>query len=588
VVAMHRFSAAARLAVRSSAHTSLARAGNVAPHGLLLRARCLSQAAANAVAEPHSLDSASAAASTEGESAAADATSAVAADVGAASAESTPAATNTVATSFRGGAALHPSTTYRVKMLRAIKERDFELVLNHYDDMVEAGVTPDILTLNCVIEAKAHNQGTVAARDTLQLLLSQHESLQPTAQTYASLMRPCEYDGDVKMAFELYHEALAHKEMPLHVDLFNTLISVCTRARDFAAAENIFEEMREKGVKPKSATYLRYIYACFVRREPEKAYQMLLTMEKDWRVPESKDYVKMLNQFTHANHTEGKALCLKGLVQDMQLSGDNMSVKTLSPNVITGLFREAQERRAPEDVVKLAESLKKANVPMDRFQRVGVFFAHLQLHEPVQAFALAVDHFGDGNKLPAKADDHLVEELAKQASAVDESYFLLESRKAEARPVPLQAVNVIIEACAMMGDLDRAFATWAELEQLELTPDVGTFNALLHTCVRTREVASGRRLISRMAQDTIAPDSTTFMHQAALHIMNRDEGAALKMLETCKEADIVPNARMYMSLINMCVRTRNFERAQALVEDMRNDGHKVRDHVIAKVQGREG
>lgn len=171
-----------------------------------------------------------------------------------------------------------------------------------------------------------------------QLLLSQHQSLQPTAQTYASLMRPCEHDGDVKMAFELYHEALAHKDLALHVDLFNTLISVCTRARDFAAAENIFDEMREKvcafairsralsvrvaascfcvprpqtscyaapsvsvpatflvpqGVKPKSATYLRYIYACFVRREPEKAYQMLLTMEKDWRVPESKDYMKM-------------------------------------------------------------------------------------------------------------------------------------------------------------------------------------------------------------------------------------------------------------------------------------------------------
>ena len=37
--------------------------------------------------------------------------------------------------------------------------------------------------------------------------------------------------------------------------------------------------------------------------------------------------------------------------------------------------------------------------------------------------------------------------------------------------VPLAAVNIVIEACAHMADLDRAFATWAELEQLELTPD---------------------------------------------------------------------------------------------------------------------
>jgi len=116
--------------------------------------------------------------------------------------------------------------------------------------MVEAGVAPDVLVLNCLVAAKAHSQGTVAAREMLRLLLSQHSSLKPTAQTYAAIMQPCEHDGDMKTAFELYHEALAQEDTPLHIDLFNTLVTVCTRATDFAAAENIFNEMREKGVRP--------------------------------------------------------------------------------------------------------------------------------------------------------------------------------------------------------------------------------------------------------------------------------------------------------------------------------------------------
>lgn len=209
----------------------------------------------------------------------------------------------------------------------------------------------------------------------------------------------------------------------------------------------------------------------------------------------------------------------------------------------------------------------------------------MNLAQPVEAFSYVIDHYAAGNKLPGKSEEQLIEELSKQASAVDESYFMLESRKAEAKAVPLQAVNVIIEACALMGDLDRAFATWAELEQLELTPDAGTFNALLHTCVRTREIASGRRLVSRMMQDAIEPDATTFMHQTALHIMGRDEASALKMLDSCKDAGIVPNARMYMSLINMSCRFRNFDRAQELLARMEEDGHKVRDHVREKVRG---
>ena len=51
---------------------------------------------------------------------------------------------------------------------------------------------------------------------------------------------------------------------------------------------------------------------------------------------------------------------------------------------------------------------------------------------------------------------------------------------------------------------------------------MGTYNGLLHTCVRTRELGSARRLLGRMAQDGIAPDADTFMHECSLHIMSRE------------------------------------------------------------------
>ena len=67
-------------------------------------------------------------------------------------------------------------------MIRAIRDRDYEVVLNEYDDMVEAGVAPDTLTLNCIVEAKAHAQGTTEARETLQVLrVSTHRRQPPRA-----------------------------------------------------------------------------------------------------------------------------------------------------------------------------------------------------------------------------------------------------------------------------------------------------------------------------------------------------------------------------------------------------------------------
>ena len=379
----------------------------------------------------------------------------------------------------------------RLWMMKALKDRDYEQVLNEYDDMVEAEVVPDTLILNCLVEAKAHSGGTLAAREMLNQLVAQYPKLQASAQTYAALMKPCEYEGDTATAYELYKEVL-EKEMPLHIDLFNNMVAVCTRAEDFGAAEGFFDEMRDKGVKPSSATYLKYIFAAFYNRKAagaDKAFKMLCRMESDWRYPDMKEYQRMLKQFKYADHVEGRQRCIQGIVAELKAMKEGQTdALSENPEMIGALFMDAQERRMPDRGRTVGRDVKEGRDQLDRFQMIGVIFAQLQLNQPVLAFSSIVDLYDAGYKLPEKAYTQITETLAEQcAPAVDESYFLLESRKQESRSVPLAAVNVIIEACALMGDLDRAFATWAELEQLSLTPDTGTFNALLHTCVRTRE-----------------------------------------------------------------------------------------------------
>jgi pentatricopeptide repeat protein len=135
----------------------------------------------------------------------------------------------------------------------------------------------------------------------------------------------------------------------------------------------------------------------------------------------------------------------------------------------------------------------------------------------------------------------------------------------------------------MMGDLDRAFATWAELETLGLKPNTGTYNALLHTCVRTRELSSGRRLLSRMTADGVKPDSTTFMHQSSLYIMSKETSLALKVLQECKDARLTPSGKMYVSLINLLLRSRKLTEAQELLTEMESH-HKVSAALKKKVQ----
>ena len=40
--------------------------------------------------------------------------------------------------------------------------------------------------------------------------------------------------------------------------------------------------------------------------QAERAYQMLLSMENEWRVPDKREYSRMMKQFKWNNHREGK------------------------------------------------------------------------------------------------------------------------------------------------------------------------------------------------------------------------------------------------------------------------------------------
>jgi len=448
---------------------------------------------------------------------------------------------------------------FRSRMLRALKDRRYDQILNEYELMLEANVSPDMLALNCIVEAKAHSHGASLAEETLQVMLSAHAELKPNAATYAALMKPSEKDGSQQVALALYDEMISRGVQP-SVEVYNTLITTCTAVKDFSIAGELFTEMREQGIMPKMQTYLRYIYGCFHVREIDKAFQMLCTMEAEWRVPDRKEYERMLAFFKRHGHADGKERCLKGIMDDLKNSDG--AFNRLHPEVVSSLFQDAQERRKPDQVLKLAKALLKGGTQLGRFQQVGVVFAHLQMSQPVDAFTRLIELYEQGHTLPDRAHESIIHELAKQASAVDESYYLLESRKQDVGSVPLPAVNTIIEACAMMGDLDRAFATWAELDELDLAPDVSTYNALLHTCVRAGEITSGLRLLNRMVRHGIVPNAATFAHQTSLHIVSKEDGLALRVLQSCKDAGVTPSGRMYAALTTMLLRNRRRERAQ--------------------------
>jgi hypothetical protein len=116
--------------------------------------------------------------------------------------------------------------------------------------------------------------------------------------------------------------------------------------------------------------------------------------------------------FRRYGHTEGKIRCVRGVMADVK--NDPQQTVSLDSDIVSGLFKDAQEKRNPAEVLELADTFTQSGIRLDRFQRVGVIFAHLSLRQAVKAFGVLIDLYADGLKVPEKARVHIAEGLAKQ------------------------------------------------------------------------------------------------------------------------------------------------------------------------------
>jgi len=460
-------------------------------------------------------------------------------------------------------------------MQRAIKERDYELVLELYEKLLASDAAVTQLAFLCILEAKSVLEGQPSAKETMAALMEKSPDLVANAQTYEALFKAMEGGANKTESHDLYQELLSKGITP-SVQIYNTLVSIFCAAKDYDGAQAFFAEMRVKGVNPTRYTFYRYINGCFRGNEAERAYLMLCAAEEQWRTPDVQSYTRMIRHFMRLDHFEGEMRCLQGIMA--------VDPGTSAETIVLGLLEYATQNNHIDKVTHIYELAKEAGVSLNRNQLIRLVNVMLQQERPVDAFTVATQVMLSGHKVPLTASKMLADGLSKQAQLVDEAYYQLENRRTRGESVPLDALNLVIEACARLSDLDRAFATFQEFEAFKLEPDTATYNALLSTCLACRETSSARKLVNTMLQKGTPLDGESFGHRCSLFVMSRDEDGAEAMLRECREAGKTPSPKMYHTLINIHMRRATYDPrnvvqhatlAKELLDDMKSSSMRI-------------
>jgi len=164
--------------------------------------------------------------------------------------------------------------------------------------------------------------------------------------------------------------------------------------------------------------------------------------------------------------------------------------------------------------------------------------------------------------------------ISKDIDTLDASWLIVEEMQKEGKRIDIGVLNVIVQAAAALGDLQRAMGTYKLFPDYDAKPTVDTFNFLLDGCVAKHHRELGNRLLSEMKEAKLKPDSRTYENIILLCLTQATYEDAFFYLEEMKASKHIPPSIIYEALVQKCFSAGD-SRYKLALEEMRHCGYEI-------------
>jgi len=141
----------------------------------------------------------------------------------------------------------------------------------------------------------------------------------------------------------------------------------------------------------------------------------------------------------------------------------------------------------------------------------AIFAAYAVGREYEAAFRTVNEMIKNGITLHQPSLYILSDVISSNVEEIDRAYYALMDLHANQEHVDISCVNLILLACAIVKDLHRSLATFAELSKLKLKPNLESYNNLLLACQNTLNSRKAFEVYKDLIQNNFTPDAKTFL-----------------------------------------------------------------------------
>eukprot|EP00667_Euglena_gracilis_P002480 EG_transcript_2480 len=505
------------------------------------------------------------------------------------------------------------------QLLRQADKRDCDFAVRIFTRMHDKGVPLDLQTYNLLLD--------VFADTDLDLLLQVYEGLRETVageyadftveqHTFLILFRACERFAAYGRAFQFFHDMKAEFGVQPDVSLYNALLGFCAAVRDQRTASDLFEEMKEKGMRPNIHTY-NTLMNVFSDAPFEVIQQMFDDISLRGLEPNLRSYNTIIRacqrcgQFDRAfwyfdelkvkglrpcvvTYTTLLEMCAER-VEEIRAAATPTEAKQCAAKVAEmaatamELFVELQEDGATPTLLTyntLMMALGRAADP-----RVFEVFDAVLEHQRAATAALAAPEAAAALRAAAEEDERTKtaeSQLKKRVTLAE--YLTAGERAAAEEPTTADGAaaqpaagevlqpdrpmyTTLIMACEAMRQPQKAWEFFQQMKAVGIKPDKATYIHMLDVCVLQADgqpalgVQKARELLAEAKARQIPTDADLSNCLLKVLAQAQDE-TILAAFAEMQAQGMRPNQATYNMLLVACQKRGDVQLATKLYNDM--------------------
>ncbi|KAF6220610.1 hypothetical protein HO133_003043 [Letharia lupina] len=353
------------------------------------------------------------------------------------------------------------------------------------DEIAVEGLTPDSATYHAALTVGYCTRGfRYALADTIQAL-----AVHPDCLLRQRIL-----------------EELRQRWFSLTKNGWHDVVTGLIRERQLELALDTLDQMQKEGAKVDSWLYDLIIYTLCSAEEFDSAVNLM-----QHRLSSGEFYISatlwyyLLDTASRALHHRGTLFAYRARVESSYLNPS----AGICINIISTAARHGDIYLATSALRILG---RRSGNPIQLHHYEALLETYMTAKDIRTSFTLLTIMTAAGHPPTAASTRPIFTHLCLSPSLVATAVSILEELREQDRQIPIQAINVIMEAYIAHHDLASSLSIYKALHNFgdSLTPDTATFNLLFRGCSQAARKDLAMFLASEMVALKVVPDRLTY------------------------------------------------------------------------------